>query len=499
MTNAGGVAYTWDSNGNLINDGSATYLYDRANRLISATVGGSTSLYAYNGDGARLKQIVAGVVTAYTQDIASPLPVVVQAKTGTTITQYLYALGTRPLAQNGGAWEYLLPDALGSVRQIVDANGNVTLAKFYEPYGTVLTSTGTASSIFAYAGEQADTTGLIYLRARYMNPRLGIFLARDPWSGDVLRPGSMNGWNYAGGNPIIRVDPSGRCYPPLAFLRDIEPAQCANMDQALLILGDPRSTREQRAGPGFYVGMWTTSHAMFVLGAGILAGGGVIAWGTRALATAGGAKAAQIVSEHPNFIAEIGNCAENTWNSAQQAVQQMIQDETGSIGGSPVVIELGSGDFSNLPQIVADNPGARVIGIESTEVGNLVAAGHEFPGGSSTFDAFARGYDAAIDKGAEIMFQDFGWGLPLRADKIISIAPNPSSVSDVVEAIRSAIKPGGEIYIATVPGESTGGALKESLSRIFGAGVSLSEGTSRYSSNYLPQGIAEIIHFFVPR
>jgi hypothetical protein len=33
--------------------------------------------------------------------------------------QYLYALGTRPLAavRNGGAWEYLLPDALGSVRQ----------------------------------------------------------------------------------------------------------------------------------------------------------------------------------------------------------------------------------------------------------------------------------------------------------------------------------------------------------------------------------------------
>ena len=71
-----------------------------------------------------------------------------------------------PLAQNGRSWEYLLPDALGSVRQIVDTNGNVTLAESYEPYGTVLTSTGTASSIFGYAGEQADTSGLIYLRAR---------------------------------------------------------------------------------------------------------------------------------------------------------------------------------------------------------------------------------------------------------------------------------------------------------------------------------------------
>ncbi len=80
-----------------------------------------------------------------------------QAKTGTATTQYLYALGTRPLAQNGGAWEYLLPDALESVRQIVDANGNITLAKSYEPYGTVLTSTGTASSIFGYTGQQLDS------------------------------------------------------------------------------------------------------------------------------------------------------------------------------------------------------------------------------------------------------------------------------------------------------------------------------------------------------
>ena len=209
MTKAGGITYTWDNNGNLTNDGTATYLYDRANRMISTTVGSVTTQFSYNGDGARLKQIANGVVTTYTQDLAAPLPVVLQAKTGTSTTKYLYSLGTRPLAQNSTAWEYLLPDALGSVRQIVDANGNVTLAKSYEPYGTVLTSTGTASSIFGYSGEEVDTTGLIYLRARYMNPWLGIFLARDPWSGDQMRPGSMNGFDNVEGNPVNRVDPSG--------------------------------------------------------------------------------------------------------------------------------------------------------------------------------------------------------------------------------------------------------------------------------------------------
>jgi YD repeat-containing protein len=168
---AGGVTYTWDNNGNLLDDGSALYRYDQANRLISTTLGGVTTQFNYNGDGARLKKIIAGVVTTYTQDLAAPLPVVLQAKTGSTPTQYLYALGTRPLAQTGGAWEYLLPDVLGSVRQIADANGNVTLVESYEPYGSVLTSTGTASSIFAYAGEEADTyIKLLFLRARYYSP-----------------------------------------------------------------------------------------------------------------------------------------------------------------------------------------------------------------------------------------------------------------------------------------------------------------------------------------
>ena len=81
-----------------------------------------------------------------------------QSKTGANATKYVYALSTRPLAQySSDVSEYLLADALGSVRQIADADGNVTLAESYEPYGSVLSSHGTASSIFGYAGEQIDT------------------------------------------------------------------------------------------------------------------------------------------------------------------------------------------------------------------------------------------------------------------------------------------------------------------------------------------------------
>ena len=125
LASVNGQAYTWDDNGNLLNDGAKTYAYNQANRLTDLTQGATTFQFNYNGDGARLRQIIAGVSTTYTQDLVAPLPVVLQAKTGANTTKYVYALGTRPLAQNSGSWEYLLADALGSVRQIVDESGNV--------------------------------------------------------------------------------------------------------------------------------------------------------------------------------------------------------------------------------------------------------------------------------------------------------------------------------------------------------------------------------------
>lgn len=127
LTSVDGVPYSWDNNGNLKNDGSKVYTYTQANRLVAITASGLSWSATYNGDGARLKQTVNSVPTTCTQDLAAPLPVVLQAKTGVTSTQYLFGLGTRPLTEYDSAWEYLLADGLGSVRQIADASGTVKL------------------------------------------------------------------------------------------------------------------------------------------------------------------------------------------------------------------------------------------------------------------------------------------------------------------------------------------------------------------------------------
>ncbi len=66
--------------------------------------------------GLSISQKYAGPVAK--QALTAPLPVVLQALAGTTTAKCLYNLGTRPLAQNSSAWEYLLPDALGSFENL---------------------------------------------------------------------------------------------------------------------------------------------------------------------------------------------------------------------------------------------------------------------------------------------------------------------------------------------------------------------------------------------
>jgi RHS repeat-associated protein len=211
LTSVDGIAYTWDNNGNLLSDGTNTYSYDHANRLIGVNRPTIAASYGYNGLGDRLQQTVNGVTATYAIDLAGSLTQVLADTTNT----YLY--GSSRIGQYAGTTaEYLLGDALGSVRQLADASGNVTLAKGYEPYGEVLGSAGNTTTAYGFTGERTDNNGLIYLRARYYNPTVGRFTTMDTWGGDINQPATINKYNYALSNPQLYTDPSG--HNPLVAL-----------------------------------------------------------------------------------------------------------------------------------------------------------------------------------------------------------------------------------------------------------------------------------------
>lgn len=69
----------------------------------------------------------------------------------------------------------------------------------------ISTTVGGVNMQFGYK----DATGLVYPRARYMQPKLGVFLSRDVWKGDDRRPITLNGLVYASDNPMNRIDPAG--------------------------------------------------------------------------------------------------------------------------------------------------------------------------------------------------------------------------------------------------------------------------------------------------
>ena len=206
LVSVGGQAYTWDNNGNLLDDGTNTYTYDPANRLKSVVGGGNTYSYTYNGLNNRVGQVVNGVALSYVLDQDSGLSQVLSDGT------HAYLYGNGRIAQMGQQAEYFLPDALGSVRQMVNAGGAVTLSRRYDPYGQVITSQGSSETVFGYTGEQTDPSGMVYLRARYYSPLQGRFVSEDTWEGDAVDPLSYNRWAYVQENPISRRDPSGRCY-----------------------------------------------------------------------------------------------------------------------------------------------------------------------------------------------------------------------------------------------------------------------------------------------
>ncbi len=185
-----GQAYTWDANGNLLNDGVNTYTYDAANRLSTLNGPSSTVSYAYNGLGDRLKETVNGQTTTFAMDLNTGLT---QALSDGTHT-YLYGNGriaqspNHPIAQS--QMEYFLTDALGSIRQLTNATGSVTLAKAYDPYGVVTqvstgstNASGASQTDYGYTGEY-QANDLVYLRARHYAPSMGRFLSRDTWGGN---------------------------------------------------------------------------------------------------------------------------------------------------------------------------------------------------------------------------------------------------------------------------------------------------------------------------
>lgn len=199
----GPQTYTYDAEGNRTRataDGvTTTYTYDQANRLTG--VDGAIS-YAYDGDGMRTDKTIGSTTRHLAWDDSSLLPLLLDDGAGS----FVYGPSGEPVEQiTGSSASFLLQDQQHSTRLLTDTAGSVLGTYTYDPWGVVISHTGTAETALQYDGEYTDAeTGLQYLRARYYDARSGQFINTDP-----LVQLTRERYGYANDNPLTLSDGSG--------------------------------------------------------------------------------------------------------------------------------------------------------------------------------------------------------------------------------------------------------------------------------------------------
>ncbi|MGH8547582.1 MAG: RHS repeat-associated core domain-containing protein [Methylococcales bacterium] len=205
---------TYDANGNTTGSSGKTYAYDFENHLSSQN--GTQVGIVYDGDGNRAAETAGGVTTEYLVDTLNPTgyaQVLEEIVNGQVATRYTY--GSDLISQSrkaGSIWNthFYGYDGHGSVRFLMDGNGQVTDRYDYEAFGNLIGVTGGTANSYLYSGEQRDFgLGLDYLRARYYSHEQGRFRTRDSVAGQSFDPPSLRASNYTKVNPVNWLDPSG--------------------------------------------------------------------------------------------------------------------------------------------------------------------------------------------------------------------------------------------------------------------------------------------------
>jgi RHS repeat-associated protein len=184
-------SFTYDANGSLTAEGTKTYEWDGANRLVRVLDNAAEiARFVYDGQGRRAQKIAGGVTRTYVhdhEDIIEERP-----STGATI-RYVHATGIdQPIASvEAGVASYFLADHLGSVLQTTNASATVTLTRQYDPWGNL--TQGLATPGYAFTGREWDSeTALYYYRARYYDPKIGRFISEDPLGSLLTGPSLLN-------------------------------------------------------------------------------------------------------------------------------------------------------------------------------------------------------------------------------------------------------------------------------------------------------------------
>jgi len=230
--------YQYDENGNMEhshdygNNVSRDFTYDFDNRPESITYNGNEVVNVYDVNGNRVHKMLSSP-----SDNITYIGQLYECSSGTgECTKYIFA-GEQRIAQvkTLGAdidTYYYHTDHLSSSTVItagddVEENpvGDQLEEIHYYPFGEIHTNSGSVNVRHKFAGHEFDSeTGLIYMGARYYDPKLARFITADPVvparvdqhnflsfkvREDLTNPQKLNRYSYCGNNPVVLRDPFG--------------------------------------------------------------------------------------------------------------------------------------------------------------------------------------------------------------------------------------------------------------------------------------------------
>jgi RHS repeat-associated protein len=223
-TSIGGIAYTYDNNGNLTavgsGMGSTAYTWDWRDRLTQTATGTATTTYSYDQDNMRVRRTVK--TQAATATTTFPSQYWNYTDAGTTTAHIFLPDGT-PIATveaNGNAtstyWLHL--DHLGGIHTVTNGSGVPVQTVDYYPYGDqrIASSSSAFDEQRKFTGHEYDSdSDLTYAKLRYLDQDIGRWFAIDPilkhgvQRGLLTDPQQLNSYSYGRNNPITYIDSTG--------------------------------------------------------------------------------------------------------------------------------------------------------------------------------------------------------------------------------------------------------------------------------------------------
>ena len=201
----GDATFNYDLNGSLIGDGTRTFEWNGANRLVAVNIGTHRSEFSYDGIGRRTRIVEKdnSVVTSeHTYLWCGGEICEERDATGAIVQKRFFEQGEQV---NGVTFHYTR-DHLGSVRELLDYRG-ILLTKYdYDPWGRQTKLSGTQDAAFGYAGYFGhQPSGLLLTWYRQYDVNQARWISRDP----IEEEGGINLYAYVGNDPVNASDPWG--------------------------------------------------------------------------------------------------------------------------------------------------------------------------------------------------------------------------------------------------------------------------------------------------